>query len=67
LSYASLRRTPLHKSNNECVCAAILFPAGVLMKRSKPEKFMKGVYFVATAAMVVPMAMSVNPTKDPSE
>jgi hypothetical protein len=37
------------------------------MKRSKPEKFMKGVYFVATAAMVVPMAMSVNPTKDPSE
>jgi hypothetical protein len=23
--------------------------AGVLMKRSKPEKFMKGVYFVATA------------------
>jgi hypothetical protein len=37
------------------------------MKRSKPEKFMKGVYFVATAAMVVPMAMAVNPTKDPSE
>jgi hypothetical protein len=37
------------------------------MKRSKPEKFMKGVYFVATAAMVVPMALAVNPVKDPSE
>jgi hypothetical protein len=45
----------------------VLLPAGVLMKRSKPEKFMKGVYFVATAAMVVPMAMAVNPIKDPSE
>jgi len=37
------------------------------MKRSRPEKFMKGVYFVAAAAMVVPMALSVNPVKDPSE
>lgn len=47
-------------------CMAGSFLAGVLMKRSRPEKFMKGVYFVAAAAMVVPMALSVNPVKDPS-
>eukprot|EP00882_Tetradesmus_deserticola_P007088 GHRQ01007461.1.p1 GENE.GHRQ01007461.1~~GHRQ01007461.1.p1 ORF type:complete len:443 (+),score=163.37 GHRQ01007461.1:163-1491(+) len=47
-------------------CMAGSFLAGVLMKRSKPEKFMKGVYFVAAAAMTVPMILAINPVKDPS-
>lgn len=48
-------------------CMAGSFLAGVLMKRSRPEQYMKGVYFVAAAAMAVPMALSLNPLKDPSE
>jgi peptidoglycan/LPS O-acetylase OafA/YrhL len=39
----------------------------VLMKKYRPEKYMKAVFAVATAAMLVPMVLAFDTTKDPSE
>eukprot|EP00879_Flechtneria_rotunda_P008042 GHRR01008424.1.p1 GENE.GHRR01008424.1~~GHRR01008424.1.p1 ORF type:complete len:429 (+),score=91.74 GHRR01008424.1:173-1459(+) len=47
-------------------CMAGSFLAGVLMKHARPERYMKGVYALATAAMLVPMLMALDTTKDPS-
>lgn len=41
------------------------FLAGVLMKRARPETYMKAVFGVATAALAVPMIMSLDTTKNP--
>lgn len=37
------------------------------MKHARPEKFMKGVFAVATAAMMLPMVLALDTSKDPSE
>jgi fucose permease len=42
------------------------FLASVLMKKYRPEKYMKAVFAVATAAMLVPMVLAFDTTKDPS-
>ena len=41
------------------------FLAGVLMKRSRPEAYMKGVFAVATAALLVPTLLALDTTKRP--
>ncbi|KAF8066289.1 mfsd5 [Scenedesmus sp. PABB004] len=47
-------------------CMAGSFLAGVLMKHARPERFMRGVYLVAAAAMAVPMLLALDTRKDPS-
>lgn len=41
------------------------FLAGMLMKRARPEAYMKGVFGVATVALLVPMVMALDTTKNP--
>lgn len=41
------------------------FLAGVLMKRARPEAFMKGVFAVATVALLVPAVLALDTTKRP--
>lgn len=48
-----------------CCCSCLL--SQVLMKHARPEKFMKGVFAVATAAMMLPMVLALDTSKDPSE
>lgn len=48
-------------------CMAGSFLSSVLMKHARPEKYMKGVFAVATGAMLVPMLMALDTSKDPSE
>jgi hypothetical protein len=48
-------------------CMAGSFLSSVLMKHARPEKFMKGVFAVATAAMMVPMILALDTSKDPSK
>lgn len=47
-------------------CMAGSFLSSVLMKRSRPESYMKGVFGAATAAMAVPMLLTLDTSKDPS-
>lgn len=47
-------------------CMAGSFLSSVLMKHARPEKYMKGVFAVATAAMAVPMVLALDTSKDPS-
>jgi hypothetical protein len=37
------------------------------MKHARSEKFMKGVFAVATVATAIPMIMALDTSKDPSE
>ena len=48
-------------------CMAGSFLSSVLMKHARPEKFMKGVFAVATVAMAIPMIMALDTSKDPSK
>lgn len=48
-------------------CMAGSFLSSVLMKSARPEKYMKGVFAVATGAMLVPMLLALDTTKDPSK
>ena len=48
-------------------CMVGSFLSSVLQKYARPEQYMKGVYFVATAAMAVPMVVALDTTKDPSK
>ena len=41
------------------------FLAGMLMKRMRPEAYMKVVFGVATAALLVPTVMALDTTKNP--
>ncbi|KAI8467976.1 MAG: general substrate transporter-like protein [Monoraphidium minutum] len=41
------------------------FLAGVLMKRARPESYMKAVFAVATGALLVPMVLALDTTKHP--
>ena len=41
------------------------FLAGVLMKRVRPESYMKGVFGVAMVALLVPLVMALDTTKHP--
>ncbi|KIZ07268.1 Major facilitator superfamily domain-containing protein 5 [Monoraphidium neglectum] len=41
------------------------FLAGVLMKRARPEYYMKYVFGAATAALLVPMVMALDTSKNP--
>lgn len=47
-------------------CMAGSFAAGALMKRARPEVFMRGVFAVAAAALVVPLVLALETTKDPA-
>eukprot|EP00878_Enallax_costatus_P024001 GHUV01025585.1.p1 GENE.GHUV01025585.1~~GHUV01025585.1.p1 ORF type:complete len:450 (+),score=83.20 GHUV01025585.1:329-1678(+) len=47
-------------------CMVGSFLSSVLQKHARPEQYMKGVYFVATAAMAVPMVVALDTIKDPS-
>lgn len=47
-------------------CMAGSFLASVLMKHARPEKYMKAVFGVATLAMLVPMLLALDTSKDPS-
>ena len=41
------------------------FLAGVLMKRTRPEGYMKAVFGAATVALLVPMLLALDTTKHP--
>ena len=36
------------------------------MKRARPEAYMKGVFAVAACALVVPLVLALDTSKDPS-
>lgn len=54
-------------ANFMTACMVGSFLSSVLQKHARPEKYMKGVYFVAAAAMAVPMLMALDTSKDPSK
>lgn len=41
------------------------FLAGVLMKRARPESYMKGVFAVAAGALLVPLVLALDTSKNP--